>query len=183
MGSLFKTKQEKELEMKLLINRTITVMQKQIKLLQTQKKVFFDQAATAREEGNEDLMCSSLAAYRRADAQLTHAKQSLVSFELASRLKENADQTAEFAKTMAVISREMVALTDEKSYAEIEQGFKKSMNSAKVESSHLETILAMGKKIFSAPLAEETPSQKEETPSAEETPCEQTSDETAAVQD
>ena len=39
MGTLFKTKQEKEQEMILLINRTVTLMQKQIQMLEAQKKV------------------------------------------------------------------------------------------------------------------------------------------------
>lgn len=158
---IFKTKEEKEQDMMLLIKRTVTVMQKQIKLLQAQKKVFFDRAAKAREEGMEDLMCASLAAYKQADAQLSHAKEAMMAFEAAAEIKECADATAAFAGAMAVISREMVSLTDEKTYGEIEQGFKKSMAGAKVASEHLQTILAMEKRLFSAPLAEE---KKEDAP-------------------
>lgn len=171
--SIFKTKAEKEADMMLLIKRTQSVMQKQIKLLNAQKKVFFEQAAAAKEAGNEDLLCSALAAYRQADTKLNHALKTMAEFDLAAQIKESADATAEFAKTMAVISREMVSLTDEKSYAEIEQGFKKSMENAKIQSAHLEKIMAMGRQIWNAPLAEEKEEPiKTEEPSANTVKCE-----------
>ena len=169
---LFKTKEEKENEMKLLINRTVTMMQKQINMLQAKRKVLLQKAENARENGMEDILSTTLAALRQVEGQLTQAKRSLADYELAAQIKEISDANAAFLKAMAVMSREMESLTQEKAYGEIEQGFKRSMSCANVQSAHLEKILAMGKQIFSAPVNEQAPeSASEEEPKKEEEVC------------
>ena len=85
---LFKTKEEKENEMKLLINRTVTMMQKQINMLQAKRKVLLQKAENARENGMEDILSTTLAALRQVEGQLTQAKRSLADYELAARIKE-----------------------------------------------------------------------------------------------
>ena len=51
--ALFKSKQEKEIEKKMLIKRTINTMNKQINTLEEQKKVFVEKAKTAKKNGLE----------------------------------------------------------------------------------------------------------------------------------
>ena len=151
---LFKTKQEKENEMKLLINRTVTMMQKQIKMLEAQKKALAIKAKSAHENGMEENAECALAACRQLDAQLAHAKQCLSSYEIAAEIKETADMTAEFLKAMAIMSKEMGSLTSDKSYTEIEHAFKKSMDNSNVQSEHLVKILNLEKRLFAAPIKE-----------------------------
>ena len=172
---LFKTKEEKENEMKLLINRTVTMMQKQINMLQAKRKVLLQKAESARENGMEDILSTTLAALRQVEGQLTQAKRSLADYELAAQIKEMSDANAEFLKAMAVMSREMESLTQEKAYGEIEQGFKRSMSCANVQSAHLEKILAMGKQIFSSPVnepaTEKSETENQEQPNEKEEVC------------
>lgn len=172
---LFKTKEEKENEMKLLINRTVTMMQKQINMLQAKRKVLLQKAENARENGMEDILSTTLAALRQVEGQLTQAKRSLADYELAAQIKEISDANAAFLKAMAVMSREMESLTQEKAYGEIEQGFKRSMSCANVQSAHLEKILAMGKQIFSAPVnepeTEKSETENQEQPNEKEEVC------------
>ena len=166
MGTLFKTKQEKELEMKLLIQRTVTIMQKQVRMLEAQEKALTMKAEKASAENMEDVAKTATESLVQLNAQLKHAKECLLSYEIAAQIKETTDMTAEFLKTMAIMSKEMGTLTDEKSYTEIEQSFKKSMSNANVQSAHLTKILNLEKRLFCAPVKEEI---KENTNTLSET--------------
>ena len=75
MGFLFKSKQEKEIEKKMLVKRTINTMNKQINKLEDQKQVFIDAAKRAKEKALDAQYKLALSGYKMTVQQQRRASQ------------------------------------------------------------------------------------------------------------
>ena len=91
--ALFKSKQEKEIEKKMLVKRTINTMNKQINALEEQKKVFVEKAKTAKKNGLEAQYNLALTGYKMTLLQQKRAQEMLLNFEITSQM--NAERQAE----------------------------------------------------------------------------------------
>ena len=112
--ALFKSKQEKEIEKKMLVKRTINTMNKQINALEEQKKVFVEKAKTAKKNGLEAQYNLALTGYKMTLLQQKRAQEMLLNFEITSQMKDMTMMTKEFLGGMSVLSKEMARLADEK---------------------------------------------------------------------
>ena len=80
----FKSKQQKEIEKKMLIKRTINSMNKQINRLEDQKQVFIDAAKRAKLKGLDAQFNLALSGYKMTVQQQKRAQEMLLNFEITS---------------------------------------------------------------------------------------------------
>lgn len=107
--AIFKSRQEKEIEKKMLVKRTINTMNKQINALEEQKKVFVEKAKTAKKNGLEAQYNLALTGYKMTLLQQKRAQEMLLNFEITSQMKDMTMMTKEFLGGMSVLSKEMGA--------------------------------------------------------------------------
>ena len=94
----FKSKQQKEIEKKMLIKRTINSMNKQINRLEDQKKVFVEAAKRAKEKNLEAQFNLALSGYKMTLQQQRRAQEMLLNFEITAQMKDVTMMTSEFLR-------------------------------------------------------------------------------------
>ena len=148
----FKPKPNNDMEIKLLVKRTLTTMKKQIEVLEAQKKLFLDKAVEAKNKGLTSQVRLAIGGYKQTEAQLRHAEEMLLSFEIAAQLKDVTAMTVDFLESMSALSKEMGKLTGGRSFAGVEHDFKAAMAAAGNQADHLDAFMDMSKKAFSEPV-------------------------------
>ncbi|MDR0855839.1 MAG: hypothetical protein LBM78_00345 [Clostridiales bacterium] len=138
---LFKSKQQKELEKKMLIKKTVTQMQKHIAKLEAQKRVFIDAAKRAKSQNLQMQINLAITGLKMTLAQQKRAQEMLLNFEITSQMKDMTMMTSEFLGGMSVLSREMVKLTDDKQFAKVQLEFEKAMAGAELQTERMEGYL------------------------------------------
>ena len=93
---LFKSKQEKDIEKRLLIKKTIANMNKYINQLEEQKKKYIESAKKAKQIGSETQYNLSVSGLKTAVAQQKRAQEMLLNFELTSQMKDLTAMTGSF---------------------------------------------------------------------------------------
>ncbi len=124
---LFKSKQQKEIEKKMLIKRTINTMNKQIEKLEQQKQVFIDAAKRAKQKDLDAQFNLALSGYKMTVQQQRRAQEMLLNFEITAQMKDVTMMTSEFLRGMSSISQEMTKLADAKEFAKIQAQFEQAM--------------------------------------------------------
>ena len=136
--ALFKSKQEKEIEKKMLIKRTINTMNKQINTLEEQKKVFVEKAKTAKKNGLDAQYNLALTGYKMTLLQQKRAQEMLLNFEITSQMKDMTMMTKEFLGGMSVLSKEMAKLADEKEFIKVQKQFELAMGNAERQAEQMD---------------------------------------------
>ncbi|MDE6583212.1 MAG: hypothetical protein K2K31_00990, partial [Clostridia bacterium] len=111
---LFKSKQEKEIEKKMLVKRTINAMNKQINKLEAQKQVFIDSAKRAKQRDLDAQYNLALSGYKMTVQQQKRSQEMLLNFEITAQMKDVNMMTAEFLHGMSDLSKEMTKFADAK---------------------------------------------------------------------
>ena len=111
---LFKSKQQKEIEKKMLVKRTINTMNKQINKLEDQKQMFIDAAKRAKEKSLDAQFKLALSGYKMTVQQQRRAQEMLLNFEITAQMKDVTMMTSDFLRGMSDISKEMTKLADAK---------------------------------------------------------------------
>lgn len=108
---LFKSKEEKRREEKMLLNRAVTSMKKQIERLEASKVKYTDAAVRAKSEGSEKQYELAKYGLRIAVAQKTVVEQMLLNLEMTSQAKDASEVSAEFADGMNLLTGEIIKLS------------------------------------------------------------------------
>ena len=145
---LFKSKQQKEIEKKMLVKRTMNTMNKQINRLEEQKKVFVDAAKRAKEKDLEAQYQLALSGYRMTVQQQRRAQEMLLNFEITAQMKDVTMMTSEFLRGMSVISKEMTKLADEKEFAKIQAQFEEAMVAVETQTDQMDNFMEMSQETF-----------------------------------
>lgn len=145
---LFKSKQQKEIEKKMLVKRTINTMNKQINRLEEQKKVFVDAARRAKEKDLEAQYNLALSGYKMTVQQQRRAQEMLLNFEITAQMKDVTMMTSEFLRGMSVISREMTKLADAKEFAKIQAQFEEAMVAVETQTDQMDNFMEMSQETF-----------------------------------
>ena len=135
--SIFKSKEEKEFEKKLVLKRTIAEMGKQLKKLEEQKDFYLEKAKEAKLHG-------------LGMSQEKRIREMKINFEIMVSLKDMLKTTSEFLNGMASLSKDMVKLTDDKQFAEVSKQFSLAMHSAEKQQERMEIFLENSKDSFSS---------------------------------
>ena len=146
--ALFKSKQEKEIEKKMLVKRTINTMNKQINALEEQKKVFVEKAKTAKKNGLEAQYNLALTGYKMTLLQQKRAQEMLLNFEITSQMKDMTMMTKEFLGGMSVLSKEMARLADEKEFIKVQKQFELAMGNAERQAEKMDMFMETSQDTF-----------------------------------
>ncbi len=146
--ALFKSKQEKEIEKKMLIKRTINTMNKQINTLEEQKKVFVEKAKTAKKNGLDAQYNLALTGYKMTLLQQKRAQEMLLNFEITSQMKDMTMMTKEFLGGMSVLSKEMAKLADEKEFIKVQKQFELAMGNAERQAEQMDMFMETSQDTF-----------------------------------
>lgn len=145
---LFKSKQQKEIEKKMLVKRTINTMNKQISRLEDQKRVFVDAAKRAKEKDLEAQYQLALSGYKMTVQQQKRAQEMLLNFEITAQMKDVTMMTSEFLRGMSVISKEMTKLADAKEFAKIQAQFEEAMVAVETQTDQMDNFMEMSQETF-----------------------------------
>ena len=144
----FKSKQQKEIEKKMLIKRTINAMNKQINRLEDQKKVFVEAAKRAKEKNLEAQFNLALSGYKMTLQQQRRAQEMLLNFEITAQMKDVTMMTSEFLRGMSVVSKEMTKLADAKEFAKIQAQFEEAMAAVETQTDQMDNFMEMSQETF-----------------------------------
>ncbi|MGN1201592.1 MAG: hypothetical protein ACI4R8_05020 [Candidatus Caccovivens sp.] len=145
---LFKSKQQKEIEKKMLIKRTINTMNKQINRLEDQKQVFIDAAKRAKQKGLDAQFNLALSGYKMTVQQQRRAQEMLLNFEITAQMKDVTMMTSEFLRGMSDISKEMTRLADAKEFAKIQAQFEEAMAAVETQTDQMDNFMEMSQETF-----------------------------------
>ena len=145
---LFKSKQQKELEKKMLIKRTINTMNKQINRLEEQKQVFVDAAKRAKEKDLTAQFNLALSGYKMTVQQQRRAQEMLLNFEITAQMKDVTMMTTEFLRGMSDISKEMTKLANAKEFAKIQAQFETAMAAVETQTDQIDNFMEMSQETF-----------------------------------
>ena len=145
---LFKSKQQKELEKKMLIKRTINTMNKQINRLEDQKQVFVDAAKRAKEKDLTAQYNLALSGYKMTVQQQRRAQEMLLNFEITAQMKDVTMMTTEFLRGMSDISKEMTKLANAKEFAKIQSQFETAMAAVETQTDQIDNFMEMSQETF-----------------------------------
>ncbi len=146
--ALFKSKQQKEIEKKMLIKRTINTMNKQINKLEEQKRVFVEAAKKAKQKDLEAQYNLALSGYKMTVQQQKRAQEMLLNFEITAQMKDVTMMTSEFLKGMSDISKEMSKLADAKEFAKIQAQFEQAMVAVETQTDQMDNFMEMSQETF-----------------------------------
>ncbi len=146
--ALFKSKQEKEIEKKMLVKRTINAMNKQINTLEEQKKVFVEKAKVAKKNGLEAQYNLALTGYKMTLLQQKRAQEMLLNFEITSQMKDMTMMTKQFLGGMSVLSKEMAKLADEKEFIKVQKQFELAMGNAERQAEQMDMFMETSQDTF-----------------------------------
>lgn len=147
---MFKSKSQKEIEKKMLIRKTINAMNKQIDLLEEQKKVFIEKAKEAKKKGLDSQYNLALTGYKMTLAQQKRAQEMLLNFEITSQMKDMSMMTSQFLGGMSVLSKEMAKLTDSKEFLKVQAEFEKAMAGVETQTEQMDVFMDMSQSSFSS---------------------------------
>lgn len=136
-----KSKEEKQIEERMLIRRTINRMSKYVADLEPKKKQFIQKAKEARLKGavNQETLAKN--ALKQVIAQQRMAEQMLLNFEITSQLKDLTELSGEFMKGMTSVSKEMSKMTDKINFGSATKEFSKAMAKSQVQSEKMSVFL------------------------------------------
>ncbi|MBE7075533.1 MAG: hypothetical protein E7375_00495 [Clostridiales bacterium] len=145
---LFKSKQQKEIEKKMLIKRTINTMNKQINRLEEQKRVFVEAAKKAKMKDLDSQFNLALSGYKMTVQQQKRAQEMLLNFEITAQMKDVTMMTSEFLRGMSAISKEMTKLADAKEFAKIQAQFEEAMAAVETQTDQMDNFMEMSQETF-----------------------------------
>ncbi len=137
----FKSKQEKEMEQRMIIKRTIKQFNKHIKELDDQKDKYLAAAKRAKQEGLDAQYNLALSGLKMAMMQQKKAKEMQLNFELASQMKDLTKVTSMFLDGMSMLSKEMSKTTKEMDFVNVQKEFENAIMGVEQASDQLEILM------------------------------------------
>lgn len=146
---IFKSKQEKEIEKKMMVKKTINAMNRHINKLEEQKKVYVEAAKRATRLGLAPQVNLAKSGLKMTLAQCKKAQEMLLNFEITSQMKDMSLMTQEFLNGMSSLSKEMVKLTDSKDFVKVQKQFEMAMSGVETRTEQMDLFLDENQSTFS----------------------------------
>ena len=147
---LFRTKQQKEIQKKMLVKGTVNSMNKQIARLEEQKKVFIDAAKRAKEKNLDAQFNLALSGYRMTTQQQKRAQEMLLNLEITAQMRDVTMMTTEFLRGMSVISKEMSKLADAKEFEKIQAQFEEAITAVETQTEQIDSFMELSQESFAS---------------------------------
>ena len=138
---LFKSKQEKEMERKMLVKKTMRNIEKYITQLQGQKEKAIESAKQAKIQGSPQQYSLAVSALKTALSQEKKAKELLLNFELTLQMRDLAQMTSSFLDGMSVLSVEMKKITGDMNFAKVQKQFTQAMQGVEETTENIDAML------------------------------------------
>ena len=138
---LFKSKQEKEMERKMLVKKTMRNIEKYITQLQGQKEKAIESAKQAKIQGSPQQYSLAVSALKTALSQEKKAKEMLLNFELTLQMRDLAQMTSSFLDGMSVLSVEMKKITGDMNFAKVQTQFTQAMQGVEETTENIDAML------------------------------------------
>lgn len=145
-----KLSQKKEMKKKMLIRKTITSMDKQIKKLEEQKQVYINAAKLAKKKGLNAQFNLALTGLKMTMAQQKRVYEMKLNFEITAQMKDMAGMTTEFLGGMSTLSKEMMRLTKEKDFMKVQEQFNEAMANAENQTEMLQDFMDESSSAFAS---------------------------------
>ncbi len=140
---LFKSKDERRIERDLEVRKGLAAIKRNIKGLETNERDYLVKARRAKRIGAPDQLEFLKKTLKRTAAQRRMLERQLLNLETAMQIKNQAESHAQFASSMAAISRsigEMFAATD---MAKTQRDFEQALAKAETMEQRMEIFLDM----------------------------------------
>ena len=147
---IFKSKQTKSIEKKMLVRKTLNTMNKHIKELQDQKGIYIQAAKTAKQKNLPMQYNLAISGLKMTIAQEKKAYEMLLNFEITSQMKDMSLMTSEFLKGMGVLSKEMARLTNNKEFEKVQKQFEIAMEGVEMQTEKMDMFLEMNQTTFAS---------------------------------
>jgi len=145
---IFKSKQTKQIEKRMLVRKTLNTMNKHIKQLEDQKNIYIEAAKTARKKDLPMQYNLAISGLKMTIAQQKKAYEMLLNFEITSQMKDMSLMTSEFLKGMGVLSKEMAKLTNNKEFEKVQKLFEVAMEGVEMQTEKMDAFLDMNQTTF-----------------------------------
>ena len=135
---------------KMLINKTIASMNKQIQKLEEQKKVYIEAGKQAKQKGLDAQYNLALSGLRMTIAQQKRVYEMKLNFEITSQMKDMSKMTTEFLSGMGSLSKDMMKLTKEKDFLKVQKQFNEAMMGVEMQTEQMEAFMDETQSTFSS---------------------------------
>lgn len=147
---LFKSKQQKDMEQRMLIRKTMQKIQRYIQNLEKQKAKYIEWAKTAKQKGIESQYNLAVSGLRTAVAQQKKAEEILLNFELTSQMRDLNVMTSEFLGGMSSLSKEMAKISKNMDFVKVQQEFEVAMMGVEETTVNLDNMLDSSESSFAS---------------------------------
>ena len=141
---------KKEIQKRMLIKKTLTLMNKQIEKLEQQREQYINAAREAKQLGLTAQYDMALGGLRMTLLQQKRVYEMKLNFEITSQMKDMSQMTADFLNGMGVLSKEMMHLTKVKDFSKVKKQFEEAMVGAEVQMDQLERFMESTETSFSS---------------------------------
>jgi hypothetical protein len=136
-----KNKRKKELQKKVLFNKTLSNMRKYVNNLENQKEYYIKLAKEAHLNGSKEQYSLSINGLKMALAYQKKAKEMLLNFELTMQLRDLSQVTGEFLNGMVSLSKDMSKIISKQDYAKVQESFETAMGKVEEQNVQIENFL------------------------------------------
>jgi len=120
---MFKTKKQKEFEKRIAQKRLLKELSNQIKKLDMKKNAFIREGQEAYSKGMKQQFNLAAAVLRISLNQKKRVETMLMNLKITSQLKDISKVTVDFLKQMKSVSKDLIKITDLKSFDKISSDF------------------------------------------------------------
>lgn len=137
---LFKSKEEKEQERRMLVKQSMRELEKRIRKLQEQEQVYINAARVAQREGLPDQVTLAKNALKVTISERKRTYKMLLNAQVISQMKDMTKMTNEFLHAIQVISKD-IAGTTTADMSKITNDLKLAMNKVSDQTEDLSDML------------------------------------------
>jgi DNA repair ATPase RecN len=138
--ALFKTKQEKEQERKMLVKQSMKELEKRIRKLKEQEAVYIKAAVVAQEENLPQQIQLAKDALKMTISERKRTMQMLLNAQIISQMRDMSAMTGEFLKAVHNISKS-IAGTSNQDVSKISSDLRKAMGMVEAQTENLADML------------------------------------------
>lgn len=135
------SKEEKAIQQKILIRKTMNNMNKYINQLEPQKKVFIDKAKQARLKGAAEQEKLAKNALKQVLAQQRIAETMLLNLEITSQMKDLTSLTSGFISGLTTVSKEMSKIADSIDFEKAQKTFTRASLKSQTQSERIQSLM------------------------------------------
>ncbi len=134
-------KANKDIKKKMLINKTLNNMNKQIQKLEEQKENFIKNAKEAKMKGLTAQYELAVSGLQMTMAQQKRVYEMKLNFEITSQMKDVTMMTTEFLKGMGVLSKDMGKIAKDAQFKKVGKQFTVAMENVEMQTMNIEEFM------------------------------------------